>query len=164
MSENKDQGLSLLDLGPLYTSVPVGDEGKSVKVYGVSARGIFHIFQRFPEVGLWFKNGVGKKIDPKKLLAEAPGAIASIIAAGCGSPGNDEAELVADLMPIETQLDLLEAILRLTFSKGFGPFVQRIVALSAQAESLNFGKGSVTQSQPQSRNVPMPDTETKLGT
>src|SRR5262245_9569088 len=129
-AQSKDQGLSLLDIGPLSVNVPVGD--KQLAVYGVSAKGCFHLFQRFPEVGMWFKGGV-KKIDAKQLLTEVPGAIAALIAAGCGAPGNEEAEEKAELLPVEAQLDVIEAILKLTFSKGFGPFVQRIVALSAQA-------------------------------
>jgi hypothetical protein len=152
--KEREQGLSLLDIGPLSESVPVTDT-KSINVFGVSVKGLFIIFQRFPEVGQWFKGGVGVqgKIDPAKLMLEAPDAIASIIAAGCGEAGNEQAEANAARLPVEAQLDILEAIARLTFRSGFGPFVQRIVALSKQVESLNYGRASATTSPPVSKNV-----------
>lgn len=142
MSTHKDQGLSLLDIGPLSEDVPVA-EGRALKVYGVSAKGVFALFKRFPNVGQWFKGG---KIDGQGLIAEVPEAIAAIIAAGCGEPGNPQAEEAAEKMSVEVQLDVIEAIARLTFKSGFGPFVQRIVALSKQAESLNYGRVSATTS------------------
>lgn len=159
MATHKEQGLSLLDIGPITESIPVA-EGVSLKVYGISAKGLFSIFQRFPEVGKWFKGGVGKdgKVDLKVLVAEVPDTIAAVIAAGCGEPGNEIAEEHASLLPVEAQLDVLEAIARLTFRNGFGPFVQRIVALSQAAESLNFGRASATTSQAPSKPASMPDT------
>jgi hypothetical protein len=151
--KEREQGLSLLDIGPLYELVPAPN-GKKLRVYGVSAKGIFAVFQRFPEVGSWFKGG--KKVDMAPLIAEAPDAIAAVIAAGCGKPGDMQAEEVAGLLPVETQLDVLEAIGRLTFKNGFGPFVQRIVALSEQAQSLNFGRGLAMRSPPASKPASVP--------
>ncbi len=162
---SKDQGLSLLDIGPMSINVPVGIEGKSLAVYGVSAKGLFVVFQRYPEVGQWFKGSAAGKFDPKALIAEAPDAIAAVIACGCGAPGNEEAEKAAERLSVEAQLDVLEAILKLTFTKGFGPFVQRIVALSAQAESLSYGRASAIKSPPLSSPASQPDTTAeKLGT
>ena len=135
-------------------------DGKPVliEVYGVSAKGIFAIFQRFPEIQSWFKGG---KIDPKMLINEAPDAIASIIAAGCGEPGNEVAEETAGRLPADTQLDILEAIGRLTFKNGFGPFVKRIVSLAEQAQSVNYGRVSAMKSPQVSKPSPPPDTATK---
>lgn len=158
--KEREQGLSLLDIGPLSANVPVGTEGKSLKVSGVSAKGIFIVFQRYPEIAQWFKGGIAK-IDPKMLLAEAPEAIAAVIAAGCGSPGDEAAEAVAGSLPIEAQLDVLEAIAKMTFTRGFGPFVQRIVALSALAESQNYGRASGMKLPPQSKPASQPDTTAK---
>lgn len=133
---NTDEGLSLLDIGPLWENVPITG-GKSLKVYGVSAKGIFLVFQKFPEVMKWFKGG---KLDLKLLIDQAPDAIAGVIAAGCGLPGNVKAEERAGMLGVESQLDVLEAITRLSFKAGFGPFVLRIVALSEIAASLNYGR------------------------
>lgn len=146
------EGLSLLDIGPLYEKVPVSD--KLLRVFGISAKGLFSIFQRYPAVGKWFSGG---KFTVPDLVAEAPDAMAAIIAAGCALPGNAEAEERASTFPIEAQLDVLEAIARLTFKNGFGPFVMRIVALNEQAASLNYGRVQATASPPVSKPVLPPD-------
>lgn len=163
-TSDQDQGLSLLDLGPLHENVTVVT-GKAVRVFGLSAKGLFLIFQRFPQVGKWFKGGVTVKIEPQALLAEVPGAISAIIAAGCGEAGNPKAEEVAERFPVEAQLDILEAVLKLTFRSGFGPFVQRMVALSEVVKSQNYGRGSVTTS-PQGSKPALPQDTTveKSGT
>src|SRR4051812_24947742 len=114
MTTQNDGSLSLLDIGPLTEHVPMGDG--YMKVYGVSAAGAISIFQRFPHVAVWFKGGGKPTLE--QLINEAPDALAAVIAAGCGNPGNEIAEANAKLMPLETQVDLLEAIGRLTFSKG----------------------------------------------
>lgn len=159
MSKNEPSGLSLLDIGPLYEDVPYGK--RKVRVYGVSAAGILSVFQRFAEIGQWFRGSSnGAKVDVKKLMAEAPAAIGAIIAAGCGSPGDAKAEKIAGLIPADTQLDILEAIGRLTFKNGFGPFVKRIVALSDAAKSVNYGRGQDTASPQTSKPSPPPATPT----
>lgn len=132
------EGLSLLDIGPLYEKVAMPND-QMLRVFGVSVRGMFAIFVRYPEVGKWFKGG---KLDMTSLVAQAPDAIAAVIAAGCALPGNTTAEERAADLPIEVQLDILEAIGRITFRSGFGPFVLRVVALHEQAASLNYGRAS----------------------
>lgn len=57
-----------------------------------------------------------------------PEALAAFIAAGTGQPGNEEAEKVAADLPVSSQLDLIEQILKLTFPKGVGPFVKQLQA------------------------------------
>lgn len=138
------QGLSILDIGPVSDTVPVGD--KLLTVYGLSAKGIFLVLQSYPELREWFANQIGRKIEPAALIAEMPGAVAAIIAAGCGCPGNVVAEENAAGYPIETQLDIIEKIGGLTFKNGFGPFAQRVVALINAARSVNFGRVQVMKS------------------
>jgi hypothetical protein len=154
-----EQGLSLLDIGPASEPVQVGiRNGQPIflEVGGVSAKGVFIVFKRFPEMMNWFKGG---KVDIKNLVTEAPDAIAAIIAAACGEPGNEKAEAKAAKLSMEAQLDILEAIGRQTFAlKGFGPFVLRIVALAEQAQSNNFGRAPATKSQPTSKPSLPPDT------
>lgn len=154
MTTTQEQGLSLADIGPVYEDVPLSDD-KKLRVYGISAKGLFAIFQQFPEVAQWFKGG---KFDPKALIASVPNCIAGVIAAGCGYAGDAKMEKKAETLAIEAQLDALEAIFRLTFKNGFGPFVQRMVALSAQAESQNYGRGLAMTSPQASRTVSQPDT------
>src|SRR4051794_37464857 len=59
-------------------------------------------------------------------LAETP-----CTAAGCGYPGDETAETVAGKLSLDTQADLLAAILRLTLPKGVGPFVEKLTALGS---------------------------------
>jgi hypothetical protein len=149
-----DQGLSLADIARAYEDVDIGAAAR-LRVYGISAKGLFSIFQQFPEVGQWFKGG---KFDPKALIAQVPECIAGVIAAGCGYAGNAEMVQKAEDFAVEAQIDIMEAIFRLTFKNGFGPFVQRMVALSAQAESQNYGRGLATTLPQGSQTVSQPDT------
>lgn len=158
MSESAiDQGLSLTDIGPLRELVSIGD--KKLAVTGISAEGILVLFNRFPVLREWALAG---KITLSNVQTKAPDAIKAIIAAGCGQPGDEAAERVAATLAVETQLDVLEAIGRLTFTKGFGPFVNRIVALAAQARSVNYGRAPDTalpqtsKPSPQSGEAPNP--------
>ena len=72
-------------------------------------------------------------------------AVAAIIAAGCGYPGDEKAEVVAGQLSLDAQADLLASILRLTLPKGIGPFVEKLTALggildvapSAMAQASN---------------------------
>jgi len=163
MSEHREQGVSLLDLAPAFELVPVGEkDGKpvSLRVVGVSAKGVVTLFTRFPEVQKWFAVP-GQNIRVAQLVAQIPGAIEAIIAAGCGSPGNEAAEDMAGNLPVEVQLDVLEAIGRLTFKNGFGPFVKRMLALSNAAQSANYGRAQDTKSPPASKPSLQPDTTPK---
>jgi hypothetical protein len=77
----------LLDIVPASASVDVG--GVSVAVSGVSVKGIASLLARFPEI-----QGAmtGEGITADKIIALAPDAVAAIIAAGCGAPGNADHE------------------------------------------------------------------------
>ena len=55
-------------------------------------------------------------------------AVAAIIAAGCGYPGDNAAETVAGNLSLDIQADLLAAILRLTLPK--------VSALSSRSSAL----------------------------
>lgn len=158
MSKVKEQGLALTDIGPLYEDVPLSDT-KSIRVFGLSAKGIFTVFQQFPEIMKWFNgNVVGAPIDLKSLVEQVPDALAAILAAGCGQPGDKKAEDVAGMLPAEAQLDILEAIGRLTFRSGFGPFATRIAQFVSAAQSANFGRAPDTRLQPASKPVSPPAT------
>jgi hypothetical protein len=71
----------------------------------------------------------GKEVGTDELLDTGGDAVAAIIAAGCGYPGDDKAESVAANVSVDAQVDLLAAILRLTLPKGVGPFVEKLTAL-----------------------------------
>lgn len=118
--------VGLLDIAPLTREVQVGEQ--KITVGGVSADGIAHIFNRFPEVRALFTGRDGISAD--RIVELVPKAVASIIACGCGLVANEEAEAKAAALPAEVQLDLLSAIITLTMPKGVGPFMERLTALA----------------------------------
>jgi hypothetical protein len=119
----KHGGLNLADLAPMSEDIAIGDN--HLTVYGISAKNGLEIFKRFPKlVGM-----MGGGFDLGTFLTVAPDAVAAIIAAATGNLGDEAAEEAAANLSIETQFDILEAVGRLTFTKGFAPFVDRIMAL-----------------------------------
>lgn len=151
----KEQGLGLRDIAPLSERIPVGDMDV-LEVYGISGKDILQLFLRFPQTHAWV---TGAGIEPADMARVAPEALAAIIASGCHALGDEEAEKRASELPVEVQLDCLEAIGRLTFRSGFGPFVKRVVGLAALAASENFGRGRGTNSQPPSKPLSPAVTE-----
>lgn len=118
----------LLDVAPSSETVMV--RGKAVEVGGVSAAGFAYLLGRFPELR---KLMTGMTVEQDDLFLLAGEAIAPIIAAGTGAPGNQEVEAIAGNLSVDEQSDLIGAIFRQTFPKGVGPFVERLAGL---AESL----------------------------
>jgi hypothetical protein len=127
----------LLDIVPASASVDVG--GVSVAVSGVSVKGIASLLARFPEI-----QGAmtGEGITADKIIALAPDAVAAIIAAGCGSPGNADHEAAAAGLPIGAQVDLLSAIITATLPRGVGPLVNQVKALSGNLGLTTTGLDS----------------------
>ncbi len=126
--------VGLIDIVPATESVVAG--GESVTVHGVSASGIAHLLGRFPDLLTLM---AGKEIGTEKLIAMGGEAVGAIIAAGCGYPGNSNAESIASRLPVGEQTDLLSAILRLTMPQGVGPFVEKLAMLGG---ILNVDKNS----------------------
>lgn len=117
--------VGLIDLAPSVETVSVQNE--AVAVHGVSAEGLAYLLGRFPDLRRLM---TGLEVDTPQLLAVGGEAVAAIIAAGCGYPGNDDAEAVAAKLSLDSQADFLTAILRVTLPKGIGPFVNKLTALS----------------------------------
>lgn len=120
---------SLLDIAPETATIKI--QGKDVSVYGVSARGIAYLAAKYPEVKKVLAGKEFKGVSPERLVDLVPDAIASIIAAGCGMPGDKKAEAIADKLPTGDQVNLLTEIIRLTMPDGFGPFVERLRAVGS---------------------------------
>jgi hypothetical protein len=123
---------SLIELAALTTTVKV--MGKDITVHGISAGGFAQLLHRFPALGKAMSGGGFKQ---EELIKAAPDAVAALIAAGCGDPGNKKAEDVAGKLPLEAQLDLITATLKLTFPSGVGPFVKKLEALGLLAQVQN---------------------------
>lgn len=121
--------VGLLDIAPLARTVPVS--GVDVAVYGVSAEGIASLLGRFPQLASMIGMEAEKAqegVTAEAIIKVAPTAIAAIIAAGCGYPGNPEAEERAAQLSVDAQLDLISAIIELTMPKGVNPFIEKLEA------------------------------------
>lgn len=123
---------TLLDIATVseFVKIPAqkGRAEQELEVFGVSAEGIVMLLKRFPEIRMLL---TGKSIDTGQLTELAPPAIASIISAATGTPGNKKAEQAAARLPLELQMEILEAVVRLTMPNGLGPFVQRLQDLAS---------------------------------
>jgi hypothetical protein len=79
--------LGLIDIAPAVATVAV--QNASVAVHGISAKGLAHLLNRFPELR---KLMTGQEVETDQLMAIGGDAVAAIIAAGCGYPGDESAE------------------------------------------------------------------------
>ena len=116
--------VGLIDIAPKLEAVDV--QGASVSVHGISAKGVAHLLGRFPELRMLM---TGQDVEAAQLMAMGGDAVAAIISAGCGYPGDEKAEAVAGRLSIDAQADLLAAILRLTLPVGLGPFVEKLTTV-----------------------------------
>jgi hypothetical protein len=64
-----------------------------------------------------------------RLIAQFGHAIGPIIAAGCRHLGDEEYERRCSELPVDVQLDMINAIIRVTFEKGPYSFVEKLSAL-----------------------------------
>ena len=95
-------------------------QGALVTVLGVSAKGLAILLGLFPELRMVM---TGQEVQAEQLMSMGGDAVAAIIAAGCGYPGDEAAERAAGKLSLDAQADLLATIRRLTLPKGVGPFV-----------------------------------------
>lgn len=123
--------VKLVDLAPVTVPVKIERDGKPVAldVGGVSIGAVASILMRFPEVQTMID---GEGVSLKSLSRLADPALAAIIAAACGSAGDEKAERMAAGLPAHEQLAILEAAIPLTMPKGLGPFVEKLVSLISE--------------------------------
>ena len=120
--------VGLVDIAPVTSTVSI--RGQDITITGVSARGIALLLARFPELRALM---TGREVGLDALLRLGGDVIAAIIAAGTGSPGDNDAEQAADNLTLEEQADLLAAIVELTMPRGLGPLVERLSRLGLLA-------------------------------
>jgi len=141
----------LLDIADFAVQVKVGS--KTVNALGLSVQGIVKLWQRFPEAQSVLTGGA---VSPNRVMKLIPEAIPAVIVEGT----DIASEAVAARLPIETQIDLLEAIIRLTMPSGFGPFVAKLEAMGIPVQAAT--KDLDSKSPPASKNsraradTPMP--------
>ena len=118
-------------------------QGAPVAVHGISAKGVAHLLGRFPELRMLM---TGQEVETAQLMAMGGDAVAAIISAGCGYPGDEKAETVAGKLSLDAQADLLASILRLTLPRGIGPFVEKLTALGGVLDAAPSDSAPVSKS------------------
>jgi hypothetical protein len=108
--------MSLLKIAPLTKTVTVS--GGTIEVRGISAKAIANLIFRFPAIQRALDGG---RLDRAALIKLVPDAVAAIIAAAVGAPGDQATEDDAALMSIGDQLDVLNAVFEATFPNGTAP-------------------------------------------
>lgn len=121
--------VSLLDIVPLEASnETVTIRGKKLEVYGISLVGIVKLFRRFPELSGMLTGGIAG-VGVEKLIELVPQAVTAIIAAGLGHADDAKHEAAAARLGVEEQIDIVQAILKITIPSGVGPFVDKLNGL-----------------------------------
>jgi hypothetical protein len=119
---------SLVDITPLTETVA------GVPVKGISGRGLGTILARFPVVRKLLSE---RRFDAEELIAVAPDAVAEIIAAGIGKPGDAEQITAADAMPVGLQVEFLAAIVKVSFPNGLSAAVGALTSLMSSLPGAN---------------------------
>jgi hypothetical protein len=145
---------SLLDVAAVPRTVEVN--GINLPVYGVSAHGVASLMARFPAFGK-FMSGTNPSSD--ELMKVGPEALAAFIAAGTGGLNDSKQEEIAATLGVGTQLEVVDMILKLTFPRGVGPFVQKLRDLGVMAQQ-GVREVSAMDSQEGSKSSSQQDTVT----
>lgn len=114
---------SLLEIMPQTRKVA------GVTVTGISVRGLAILFREFPELSNVLITRENT-LTAEDLLNRAPDAVAQIIAAGTGHPGEPEYVAAADKMSLELQLDFIAEIIKATMPNGVNPFLEKFARLT----------------------------------
>jgi hypothetical protein len=124
--------LSLLDVLPQHETVDIGG-GQQIEVYGISAEDIGAILHRYPDAFAQIIKAKGN------VTLTDPALLGALLAASQrnGSEhsllGNDECEQRARSLSVGAQMKIMQAIGRVTFPDGAGPFLQGLASMSSAA-------------------------------
>ena len=124
----------LLDIAPSTSCEAVRlNDGERLVVRGLNGNAIAAIVARFPDLGILLGGGaIG--VNVPRLIGQFGHAIGPIIAAGIGHLGEEKYEQRANELSVEDQIDLINAIIGLTFRKGLVSFVEKLAALLTGAD------------------------------
>lgn len=121
--------VSLVDIGP---SVGVSKlRGKDVEINGLTASHIVGVMISFPEVR---KILASKEFDLGVIVAQAPLAVAQMIAAGTGKAEDDATIQFANTLTAGEQYEIMKDIFGLTFPNGL-----KSLLAGLEAAGLNLG-------------------------
>lgn len=137
--------MSLKDITPVSETIVV--RGENITVKGITNEGIANLWRRFPIITDLLKGGA----KPEDIVTQVPEALAAIIAAGCGYPGDSEAESIAESLTVDESASLLSAIIQMTWPRGFGPFVENLTKLGllVQQPASQGGKSKTDGTSPE---------------
>ena len=130
--------VGLIDVAPSVETIVV--QSAPVAVHGISAKGLAILLGRFPELR---KLMTGQEVETEQLMAIGGDAVAAIIAAGCGYPGDDAAESVASKLSLDAQADLLAADPAADPAEGYRPFRREADGARGRPRrrSIRYGAG-----------------------
>lgn len=149
---------SLLDIGPLTEEVTVN--GKQVSVYSVTPEGFFYLLEKFPALQKLMSSG---GLDVAKLREVAPTSIAYAIAVATTDRSQykvsanwlvdvQRAADVAINIGAHYQMALFQAVLRMTFPDGIGPFMRAVEELASSISRVSGQTAPATMSSKPSRS------------
>jgi hypothetical protein len=119
----------LLDIAPSTSVGTVAIGEHEITVHRLSSDAIAYIISRFPEVAQM--GGTGDNFNfMVRLFAGFIGATGAIIAAGCGHLGEEKYEKAAKALSLEEQMDVVLAIMDLTFPNGIAAYFESLTNLA----------------------------------
>ena len=145
--------LGLLDLRRKAQVVTFSD-GRESEVVGLSTGNVGDLMEKFVPMQKFF---MGAPVTVGEIVKTAPDAIPLIIAMGFREGDNPEAVQAAADLTIEEQSELLEAIGKATFTRGFGPFDARLRALGLAVKGETGKAPDTTSQRPRAPSSP-PDS------
>lgn len=138
----------LIDVAIVTEKVHI--QGEDFEVHGLSFAALAKLLARFPEFG---KIAQGGNFEFGSLAVLGPEFIAAFLSAGLDQNWSPEIEQVVAHLPIDDQLQIFVAILRVSMPRGVGPFVEtitsvaKLLGLSSQEPSGGKPKASSTPRQ-----------------
>lgn len=142
--------VSLIDIGSNSRVIQL--RGKDLEVFGVTADGLVHLLQTFPELQKAFAGVAIEQHELKNLLSRFGYTVGEIIAMGVGQQGDPEViGFAMTKLGLGEQTELIEAIFELTFPKGPKSFLD---ALGRAADLAGVrGKAPLTKSPARSKDL-----------
>ena len=140
--------VGIIDAGPVFRNVNIG--GRDVQVQGISFEDLVPMLDRFPELRRVLTPTRGEistdDFSFEGILKLGPRIVGAAIAAGIGEAGNGEVEKWAMKLAIGYQVEIMRAVIDLTFPKGIGSLVEDLRAMGllggAEEEVVNKPNGS----------------------
>jgi len=130
--------VSLLDIAPNKKTVTI--RGSDLEVSGITADGLVHLLQTFPELQKAFAGVAIEQAELKGLISRFGYTVGEIIAMGVGMQGDPSTIAFAmTQLGLGEQTEIVEKIFELTFPKGPKSFLDAL----ARAADLAGVRGKV---------------------